>query len=269
MNQKNAPVVLLTGTNSGIGRAAARRLANRGVHLILHARTEDAARQVREELAGETGKERLETAAADLASLDSIHRMTESLKERRRHLDVLINNAGLPGGEEHTWTVNVVAPFLLAQELKPLLAAAPNHARLLNVASAAQAPIDLDRLPDEPGAEGPSSYGRSKLALVMLSFEMARRWRSDRILVNALHPGTLLDTRMVREHYGNPQGTAEEGAEVLEFLALSEGLDGVTGEYFDQRDRARADDQAYDEEARARLWAITSRMAGWEDREDR
>ncbi|MBD3161261.1 MAG: SDR family NAD(P)-dependent oxidoreductase [Candidatus Eisenbacteria bacterium] len=262
MSANNTPTVLLTGSNSGIGRAAARRFAERGVHLILHARTEENARQVRDELARETGNERLETAAADLSSPDEIRRMAGALRDRHPHLDVLINNAGLPGGEPHTWTVNVVAPFLLAHELKPLLAAAPGQARLLNVASTAQAAIDLDLLPEEKGAEGPSSYSRSKLALVMLSFEMARRWRGEGILVNSLHPGTLLDTRMVRERYGAPRGKAEEGAEVLEHLALSEELDGVSGVYFDQKDRARAEEQAYDENARHRLWEITTRMAG-------
>ncbi|MBD3337245.1 MAG: SDR family NAD(P)-dependent oxidoreductase [Candidatus Eisenbacteria bacterium] len=262
MKTNGSKVVLLTGTNSGIGRTAARRLAARGVRLILHARTEETARQTRDEVAEETGSEKLETAAADLSSLEAIRRMAGELRDRHHRLDVLINNAGLPGGQEHTWTVNVVAPFLLSHELRRLLAASQGEARLLNVASAAQATIDLDELPGKPGAEGPSSYSRSKLALVMLSFEMARRWSGDGIMVNALHPGTLLDTRMVREHYGPPQGDADEGGEVLEYLALSGELQGVTGEYFLQKRRRRADGQAYNEKACAQLWEITSRMAG-------
>ena len=254
--------ILLTGTNSGIGRTAARRLAARGTRLILHARTEEKARATRDAVAAETGNDRLEIAAADLAVRGEILRMTAAIRGRHDHLDVLINNAGLPGGVPHTWTVNVLAPFLIAHELRPLLAAAPGEARILNVASVAQASIDLDRLPDGPWAEGPSSYARSKLALVMLSFEMAQRWADDGIDVIALHPGTLLDTRMVREKYGTPMGPADEGGEVLEYLALSDELDGVTGEYYKQRRRARADAQAYDDQARARLWEITARMAG-------
>ncbi len=254
--------ILLTGSNSGIGLAAARRFAARGARLILHARSEDKARRTRDELAEESGNARLETAAADLSSLAAVRLMCRQLKERHRHLDVLINNAGLAGGKEHTWTVNVLAPFLLAHELEPLLAAAPGEARLLNVASIAQSAIDLDRLPDAVGAEGPGSYSQSKLALVMLSFEMALQWHRYGIMVNALHPGTLLDTRMVREDFGTPLGPADEGGEVLEYLALSGELQGVSGEYFNQKTRVKANAQAYDENARSRLWDITSRMAG-------
>jgi NAD(P)-dependent dehydrogenase (short-subunit alcohol dehydrogenase family) len=262
MKPAKAVTILLTGSNSGIGLAAARRFAARGVRLILHARSEDKAKRIRDELAGESGNEQLETAAADLSSLAAVRRMSRRLRERHQHLDVLINNAGLAGGKEYTWTVNVLAPFLLAHELKPLLAAAPGEARLLNVASIAQSAIDLDHLQDAAGAEGLGSYSQSKLALVMLSFEMARRWHRNGIMVNALHPGTLLDTRMVREDFGTPLGPADEGGEVLEYLALSGELQGVSGEYFNQKSRAQAYAQAYDEKARGRLWEITSRMAG-------
>ena len=262
MKPGEKPIILLTGSNSGIGLAAARRFAARGVRLILHARSEDKASRLRDELARESGNEQLETAVADLSSLAAVRRMSRQLKERHRHLNVLINNAGLAGGKEHTWTVNVLAPFLLAHELEPLLAEAPSEARLLNVASIAQSAIDLDRLQQFVGTEGPGSYSQSKLALVMLSFEMALRWHRNGIMVNALHPGTLLDTRMVREDFGTPLGPADEGGEVLEYLALSDELRGVSGEYFNQKRRAQANAQAYDENACSRLWEITSRMAG-------
>jgi NAD(P)-dependent dehydrogenase (short-subunit alcohol dehydrogenase family) len=254
--------ILLTGCNSGIGRATAERLAGRDVDLILHARTDEKARRTRNELAAAEGAARLETVAADLASRDAIRALAQVLADRNDHLSVLINNAGLAGDQPHTWTVNVLAPFRLAYALRPLLAAAPGSARIVNVASVAQSAIDLDALPAAEDAEGPGSYGRSKLAVVMLTFEMARRWRDDAIQANALHPGTLLDTKMVRESFGRPRGPAEEGAEVLEYHALSGDLDGVSGEYFDQKRRARAHEQAYDEAACARLWEITARMAG-------
>ncbi len=262
MTTEGTPIVLLTGSNSGIGRAAVQRLAARDVRLILHARTSDKAGRTRDELAAGGEGAALETAAADLESPDEIQRLCAALAERHGHLDVLINNAGVAGGDPHTWTVNVLAPFRLAHGLRPLLAAAPGGARVLNVASAAQTPFDLDELPDERGAEGPASYGKSKLALIMLSIEMARRWRGDGIAVNALHPGTLLDTRMVREHFGTPRGPVEDGGSVLEYLALSPDLDGVTGAYFDQMTRTSPDPLAEDGTARRRLWAITARMAG-------
>ncbi len=262
MSSSADTIILLTGCNSGIGRAAASRLADRGVRLILHARTPEKAARVRDEVASETGNPHLETVSADLASSEAIRDMAAHIRETYDRLDVLINNAGLPGGQEHTWRVNVVAPFLLAHELESLLAAAAGGARVVNVASAAQTPIDIEALPEEAGAEGPRSYGASKLALVMLSFEMAERWRGDGIRVNALHPGTLLNTRMVREHYGAPQGSPDQGAAMIERLALADDLTDTTGEYFDEQAPARAGQQAYEPETRRRLWEITARMAG-------
>jgi len=261
MPRSQRPTILLTGATSGIGRATAGRLAARDVDLLLHGRTDAKAAALRDELAAAGAAAHLETVVADLASLDEVRALAYAVGEDHDRLDVLINNAGLAGGKDHTWTVNVVAPFLLAHELRPLLAAA-GTARVVNVASVAQSAIDLDALPRSEGAEGPSSYGQSKLALIMLSFEMARRWRDDGIAVLAAHPGTLLDTKMVREDFGTPMGSAEEGADVLTHLALAEDLAGVTGEYFDQKTRTAAKPQAHDEDACRRLWEITATMAG-------
>lgn len=263
MPSLSPPIVLLTGATSGIGRATAKRLAERDAHILLHGRTEAKAREVQDELAESGARARIHVVSADLSSMEEVRALAANVAMSTDRLDVLINNAGLAGGEEHTWEVNVCAPFLLAHELRPLLRAS-TRGRIVNVASEAQAPFDLAELPRRAGEPGPRSYGKSKLALIMLSFEMARRWQSDGIGVIACHPGTLLDTKMVREHFGAPQGSAEEGAEVLEYLAFSDDLASASGEYFRQKKRTRASEPAYDEEARRELWDATRSACGVE-----
>jgi NAD(P)-dependent dehydrogenase (short-subunit alcohol dehydrogenase family) len=252
------PVILLTGATSGIGQATARQLATADARLILHGRTEAKARAACEELADHATAE-LEPEAADLADLDAVRALAGRVRQRHQNLDVLINNAGLAGGKPHVWTVNVLAPFLLARALRPVLATA-GGGRIVNVASAAQNAVDLDALPQDPEAPGPTSYGQSKLALVMLTLEMASRWHDAGITANAVHPGTLLDTPMVRESFGPPRGRPEEGAEVLVQLALDPRLAGITGRYFDQDRVAEPAPQAREPAARRRLWDSAERL---------
>lgn len=264
--------ILLTGSNSGIGRATAHRFAERGAHLILHARTKEKAQVTRDEIALATGHEEIDTVHADLEALDNVRRMAGELRERYDQLDVLVNNAGLPGGPEQrresedgferTFHVNTLVPFLLTHELMPLLEKAEGEARVVNVSSIAQAELDFNDLMLHEGWRGGRSYGQSKLALIMLTIEFARRHKGGHTTFNSLHPGTLLDTRMVREAFGTPRGEPEEGAEAIDHLATSDELDGVTGEYFDQKSRARAHEQAYDQEAREKLWARCAEMVG-------
>jgi NAD(P)-dependent dehydrogenase (short-subunit alcohol dehydrogenase family) len=185
-------------------------------------------------------------------------------------LDVLINNAGAgPGassskrevssdGYELRFAVNYLAPFLLTRSLLPLLRrAAP--ARIVNVSSAAQEPIDFTDVMFTRQYDPMSAYARSKTALTMFTFELAKRLQKDGVTVNCLHPGSLLDTKMVRESFGTPWGSAESGAEVVKHMAVSPELEGVTGKYFDRTREARASAQAYDREARRKLWRLSEK----------
>jgi NAD(P)-dependent dehydrogenase (short-subunit alcohol dehydrogenase family) len=106
------------------------------------------------------------------------------------------------------------------------------------------------------------AYTQSKLAQVMFTFELAERLRGSGVTVNALHPASLMDTRMVRETFGRSMSTVEEGAEATVRLAVSPELEGVTGRYFEGTREGRADPQAYDEEARKRLWTLSEELCG-------
>jgi NAD(P)-dependent dehydrogenase (short-subunit alcohol dehydrogenase family) len=264
-------IILVTGATDGIGKGAARELARLGARVLLHGRDAGRLEAARQETAAATGNDRLETYAANFASLAEVCRLAEQIKARHDRLDVLINNAGVGAGPrglqrrelstdgyELRFQVNHLAPLLLTHLLLPILRAAP--ARVVNVASAGQAPLDFDDLMLERGYDGFRAYCQSKLAMIMATFELAARLDPREVTVNALHPGSLLDTKMVREGFGAPQGPVGIGIEAELYLATSPALEDVSGQYFDRTRPARANAQAYNAEARRMLWQVSQQL---------
>ena len=206
---------------------------------------------------------------ADLASLDEVRRLARELRDRAERLDVLVNNAGIieprrrlsGDGHELTFAVNYLAGFLLTLELLPLLrASAP--ARVVNVSSIGQSAIDFSDVMLERGYSGMRAYSQSKLAQIMFTIELAERLAPGEVTVNALHPATLMDTRMVRESFGRSVSTVREGADATLRLVEDPALAEVSGRYFDGVRESRADAQAYDPGARRRLWELSERLTG-------
>jgi NAD(P)-dependent dehydrogenase (short-subunit alcohol dehydrogenase family) len=180
-----------------------------------------------------------------------------------------VNNAGVGGlgdreltvdGNELRFAVNYLATFLLTQELLPLLReSAP--ARVVNVASAGQAPLDFDDLTMERDYDPWRAYMRSKLAQIMYTFELASRLGPDTgLTVNALHPGTFMPTKMVLGAGIAPVTALEQGVAATQRLCTAPELEGVTRRYFDGQHEARAHRQAYDADARRQLWEISERL---------
>jgi NAD(P)-dependent dehydrogenase (short-subunit alcohol dehydrogenase family) len=239
--------VLVTGSTDGLGRALARELVRRGHDVVVHGRDAERVEAVGRE-AGAAGSH-----VADFARLDDVR----GLAREARGVDVLVNNAGIisrerrlsEDGIELTFQVNHLAGFLLTLLMLP--------PRTVNVASIGQRAPDLDDLMLAHGYEGYRAYAQSKLAQIMFTFELAER-RPD-LLVNALHPATLMDTKMVRETFGAARSTVAEGVEAT--AALVE-RDDVTGRYFDGLRPARADRVAYDRGARRRLWDASAELTG-------
>ncbi len=162
-------------------------------------------------------------------------------------------------GHELRFAVNYLAPFLLTRELLPLLtASAP--ARVVDVASIGQAPVDFEDVMMERGYEGLEAYCRSKLALIMSAFDLADRIADSGVTVNALHPAHLMDTRGVREYGLTPAVPVEEGVRPTVRLITDPALADVTGRYFDRFTDTPAHEQAYDPRARARLAALTREL---------
>jgi NAD(P)-dependent dehydrogenase (short-subunit alcohol dehydrogenase family) len=272
MRPLDEQTILVTGATDGLGRALARELAARGATVLVHGRSQQRLDDTLRELREATGSERLRPYRADLASLEEVRRLGREVGAEQR-LDVLVNNAGIAGvgdrqesadGHELRFAVNYLAPFLLTSLLLPLLErSAP--ARVVNVASVGQVPVDFDDVMLERGWEPLRAYRQSKLAQVMFTFELAERLRAageTGVTVTALHPATLMDTKMAIESFGYAMSSVEEGVAATLRLAVDPEVDGVSGRYFDGLRESRANAQAYDPEARRRLWGLSEQLTG-------
>lgn len=267
-------VVLITGATDGLGRGVAERLAAEGATVHLHGRDPERLAATAAEIRSKTGNERLATHRADLASLDEVRELAADIERSTDRLHVLINNAGIGSGEpdgrtrresrdgyELRFAVNYLAGFLLTLELLPLLRrSAP--ARIVNVASLGQAPIDFGDVMLEDGYSGGRAYSQSKLAQISFGFELAERLRDDGVTVNSLHPATYMPTKMVLQEIGRSVDSLEEGVDATVRLATSPELDGTTGRFFDRQQESRAQEQAYDPDARRRLWDLSVELTG-------
>jgi NAD(P)-dependent dehydrogenase (short-subunit alcohol dehydrogenase family) len=264
--------ILITGSTDGLGLATAERLLRRGARVLVHGRSEQKLERALAKLGADRGAG-VRGYLADLSSLEEVRRLARCADELDR-LDVLINNAGVAvadgrresrDGFELTFAVNYLSHFLLTAELMPLLRrSAPG--RIVNVASIGQAEVDLDDpMASSRSYDGFLAYRQSKLAQIMFTLELAERLGAagvDDLTVNALHPATLMDTQMVRESFGRAMSEVGEGVEALMRLVADPELDGVSGRYFDQLEEGAPHQQAYDADARRRLWELSEELVG-------
>jgi NAD(P)-dependent dehydrogenase (short-subunit alcohol dehydrogenase family) len=264
---QQSQVILITGSTDGLGREVARRLAADGHHIIVHGRNRERGDALVAEIE-EEGKGSARFYAADFASLDAVRSFADAVARDHDRLDVLVNNAGIwarsdderrlsADGHELQFAINYLAGYLLTRELLPLLkGSAP--ARIVNVASAAQTPLDFDDLMMERGYSGGRGYGQSKLAQILFTFDLARELDGTGVTVNALHPSSLMDTQMVRGAGVTPRTTVDQGARAL--LQLITAPDIGTGLYYDVMQPARAHAQAYDDAALAQLRRLSDEL---------
>jgi len=263
--------MLITGATDGFGRYVADKLAARGGTVLLHGRNQQKLERTAQALRTANPQTTIETYMADFADLGQVARMAQEIAKNHQALDLLINNVGIgfgaPGaprqtnkdGQELRFVVNYLAAYLLTKKLLPLLRAS-GQARIVNVASLGQAPLDFDDIMLEHGYSGTRAYGQSKLAVVMETFDLADALRGDHITVNALHPATYADTNMVHEAGVTPMSTVADGGESILWLATSPEVAATTGQFFNQRQPERADDQAYDQASRQQLHALTEAL---------
>ncbi len=269
MKPINTQTILITGSTDGIGRLTALEIAKQNARVLVHGRDERKLDNVVEELKQVSGNQNIDGFLADLSSLAEVRRLSERVLEKYDALDVLINNAGVGfsderhsrDGYELRFAVNYLTPVLLTRRLLPVLkAAAPS--RIVNVASAGQHPIDFADVMLERGFEGTRAYSQSKLALIMFTIDLAHQLKDTRVTVNSLHPGTYLNTNMVRNAGITPLGDPQSGAEAVCRLAVSPALEEVNGKYFNVMQEARALPQAYDARARQKLHELTLELIG-------
>ncbi|KKL86540.1 hypothetical protein LCGC14_1943730 [marine sediment metagenome] len=273
--------VLITGANSGIGRETAVALARAGATVVLTSRDPDKGEQAAADIRQRSGAD-VALMPLDLASFPSIRAHADDFLQRYDKLHVLINNAGLiltertetEQGFETTFGVNHLGHFLLTQLLLDRIkASAP--ARIVNVASAAhrfaRGGLDFNDLQLTNSYGGMQAYGRSKLANIYFTRELARRLEGSGVTVNALHPGSVAtgfahdgDVRapfswlwtLAKPFLRSP----EKGAQTSIFVASSPELDGVTGKYFADSKETQPTSVAQDDEAARRLWTASEEL---------
>lgn len=264
--------VLITGATDGLGKLVAHRFAKRGTTLILHGRNEAKGQRLVEEIKAASGNVNLFYYNADFASLEEVKQLSETVLANHKALHLLINNAAIGGGpkgsqqrelskdgHELRFAINYLSHFLLTENLLPLLkSSAP--AKIIPISSIGQSPIDFNDLMMEKSYDSFTAYCRSKLAQIMHGFELAERLKNNNITVNSLHPATLMDTNMVHDFFGKVSATVDEGADVVEYVATADEVDDITGVYFNQKRPARTNSQAYDSEARKKLWQISGEL---------
>jgi NAD(P)-dependent dehydrogenase (short-subunit alcohol dehydrogenase family) len=258
MKPLSEQTILITGATDGLGRMLAERLSGAGATVLAHGRSVERLE----------GVPAARGYTADLASLAQVDAMADQLLAREQEIDTLLNNAGIGGdggraessdGYELRFAVNYLSHYLLTRKLLPLIrGSAP--ARIVNVSSAGQIPIDFDDPLLERDYEGFRAYAQSKLAQVLFTFDLAEESDGDGVTANCLHPATFMPTKMVFAAGVNPTSSLEEGADAVMRLVADESLDGVSGRYFNGRRESRADDQAYDPDARARLRELSDRL---------
>lgn len=273
-------ICVVTGANSGIGKATAAGLARLGASVVMLCRNEERGRQAQIEIRRQTGNEAVELAIADLASQAEVRRLADDLVHRYPRLHVLVNNAGLQlwrrsvttDGLETAFAVNYLAPFLLTNlVLEALKAVAP--ARVVNVCSMVHrwGEIDFEDLQAERRYDSNRAYYQSKLAMLLFTYELARRLEGTGITVNAMEPG-MVRTRFARDYRGFYRLMATlwrpfmkspgKGADTVIYLASSPEVEAVTGKYFKNRRAIRSSERSYDIDLARRLWQVSSELTG-------
>ena len=264
--------VLITGSTDGVGRCVAGLLAKSGANVLVHGRDRDRGESLVAEISRQGGQARF--YQADLSSLAEVRHLAQAIQRDQARLDVLINNAGIgtggrgqrqtsADGHELRFAVNYLSVFLLTRLLLPLLkASAPG--RIVNVSSVGQQIIDFDDVMLTRGYSGVRAYCQSKLAEVMLTFDLAEELKNSNVTATCLHPATYMDTTMVRMDGISPVSSVEDGAAPILHLATSPETEGKTGLYFDRFRASRAHPQTYDIAARARLRALSFELTGLE-----
>jgi NAD(P)-dependent dehydrogenase (short-subunit alcohol dehydrogenase family) len=277
--------VLVTGATNGIGRACARAFARMGAKLFLVARDLGRAEETRAEIARETSGADVRILRADLSSQADVRRAAAEFLATGESLQILLNNAGVmqlarsetSDGIETTFAVNHLAYFLLTNLLLDRIrSSAP--ARIVNVASDAHrmgGALDFGDLGSAKRYSAMAVYGRSKLANVLFTRELARRLAGSGVTVNAVHPGVVrtglgqnndapilkLLTNLARPFFRSP----EKGAETSIWACTAPELDGVTGRYFSDRREAKPHANALDDAAALRLWDASAKLVGIAD----
>lgn len=230
--------ILITGSTDGVGKLTATKLAKSGHQIILHGRNSKKLENTISEIKEKTTNDNVSGFVSDLSDFDSIKKMIVEISNKFPAIDMLINNAGIFNSRieqnqdnlDMRFAVNYFAPYLLTNGLLPVLKNSGSP-RIINLSSAAQSAVSIEALHGKESISSQVAYAQSKLALTMWSFDFAKA--NPNIVTIAVNPGSLLNTKMVKEAYGQFWSSADKGADILFELAISEKHAESNGKYFD------------------------------------
>lgn len=231
-------IILITGATDGIGLETAKMMAPEGHTLLLHGRNPDKLVAAAEAVSRIDGAGEVKTYRADLSVLPEVEAFADEVKGDFESIDVLINNAGVfkmsnpltKDGYDARFIVNVVAPYMLTKALLPSLG---SNGRVVNLSSAAQAPVNVQGFLNKRAFSDGDAYAQSKLALTMWSFEMAKKLGANGPMIVAVNPASFLGSKMVKEAYGRAGNDLRIGADILTRAALSDEFSNASGRYYD------------------------------------
>ena len=271
-------IAIITGANSGIGKATAIGLAKKGIHIIMMCRSQARGQEALKEVIKQSGG-KVTLILGDLADLTSVKQFSESFKQQFSRLDILVNNAGViskkrqetKDGFELQFGVNHLGHFLLTHLLLPLICATPNS-RIINVSSMAYrfGKLDFNDLAMEKSYSSAASYSRSKLCNVLFTKELANRLKGTSTTTNSLHPGAvatniLASNNPVRQKFPWIESiakTPEKGAETSIYLAISEEVSNISGAYFSNCKMKKTTTRSNDPRLAQELWTISEQLIG-------
>lgn len=224
--------ILITGSTDGIGLLTAKTLANMGHTVMLHGRSAGKLASAEQDLGGDVA-----TYQADLSSLEETAKLAEAITANHDRIDVLINNAGvyktanpiLPNGQDVRFVVNTLAPHVLTKALLPII---PSEGRIINLSSAAQAPVDLAAMAGDKHLDDMGAYAQSKRGIALWSAQMAATHPDGPAFI-AVNPGSLLASKMVKEGFGVAGNDLLIGADILCRLSLDDQFADASGRYWD------------------------------------
>jgi len=273
---------LITGATSGIGKATAIELAKLGFNLILTGRSEEIGKNLSDSLIKKY-KIKSEFIKCDISSLNDVRNLAGIVNSKYDHLNVLINNAGSRfsdyqksvDGIELTFATNHLGHFLLTQLLFELLKKS-SDARIINVSSSAHygKQIDIDDLVSPKEYNRSLVYGRSKLANVLFTYELARRNIFSNVSINAIDPGGVATNFAKNEGFfrwlkhisyyiaKRQLLTPKQGAETIVYLASSDNVKGITGRFFFEKKEKKSTEESYDLDKAKQLWQLSENLCG-------
>jgi NAD(P)-dependent dehydrogenase (short-subunit alcohol dehydrogenase family) len=272
-NELQGKEYLVTGANGGIGKSTALSLAQRGATVVMVCRDRGRGEAAQAEIKSVSGNKHVDLLIGDMASLTSVRQLAQEVQINYPQLHALINNAGgtfakrslTSDGIESTLALNYVGPFLLTTLLLDQLKAnAP--ARIVNVSSMVHkfGKLKFDDLQSEQQYSSLRIYGQAKLALIMFTYELARRLDGTGVTANVLHPGGVATSYVGDNLIGKLSKlvllTPEQGAQTSLYLATSPEIEHVSGKYFTKSKVAASSKASHDEQRQKQLWQITEAL---------